>query len=370
MRVLVVDDDTHLRSVLRDAMELKGCNVEEAGDGTEALRRIAAGHYDAAVVDYQLPAPDGLEILRQLREVQPRCVRVLMSGALDLPLVMGAVNRGEVSRLVAKPFHLESLFSALEEALAERSRLAEIYGQTHQGVMEQQRRELEVCLGGCLLQLAVQPLVEATGGGLQGYEALLRSAHPTLDSPMRVIGAAETHGMLGRLADWVALAAQRWLENLPPHLLLFINAHPSELTDLTAVQRRFEPLRRSAQRLVVEITERSSLLEQTDWRDAIIWLSQAGFRIAIDDLGSGYNSLAVLAELQPAFLKVDMSIVRNIDREERKQRLVELLTRFAQATGSRVVLEGIETEAEADTARRLGVDLLQGYLFGRPALTI
>ena len=96
-----------------------------------------------------------------------------------------------------------------------------------------------------------------------------------------------------------------------------------------------------------------------------------GFRIAIiDDLGSGENSRSVLAELQPAFMPVDMRIVRNLDREERKQRRLELLRRFAQATDSRVVLEGLETEAEAATARRLGVDLLQGYLFGRPSLTL
>ena len=370
MRVLVVDDDNNLRSVLRAAMEHRGCDVEEAGDGAEALRRISADHYDAAVVDYQLPPPDGLEILRQLRTAQPRCVRVLMSGALDLPVVMGAVNRGEVSRLVAKPFRLEALFNALEEALAERGRLEQIYGRAQQDVLEQQRRELDACLGSCMLQLAVQPLIEAGSGTLHGYEALLRSRHPTLNTPLRVLAAAETHDMLGPLADWIALAAADWLNKLPQGLLLFINAHPRELADLAAVKRRFEPLRAAANRLVIEITERSNLLEETNWRTAILWLSQAGFRIAIDDLGSGYNSLAVLAELQPAFLKVDMSIVRNIDREERKQRLVELLTRFAQATGSRVVLEGIETEAEATTARRLGVDLLQGYLFGRPALSV
>ena len=370
MRVLVVEDDVNLRSVLRAAMERRGCEVEDAADGTEALKRVNAQAFDAAIVDYQLPPPDGLEILRELRAAQPRCVRMLMSGGLDLPVVMGAVNRGEVTRLVAKPFHLEALFGALDEALAERARLEEIYGRAHQDVLDQQRRELERCFNECLLQLAVQPLIEAQTGALHGYEALLRSRHPTLDSPARVIAAAETHRLLGPLADQVAAAAAAWLRRLPPHLTLFINAHPNELADLEAVQRRFAPLLATARRLVIEITERSNVLEQTDWRRAIVWLTQAGFRIAIDDLGSGYNSLSVLAELQPAFLKVDMSIVRNIDREERKQRLVELLTRFAQATDSRVVLEGIETQAEAATARRLGVDLLQGYLFGRPALSL
>lgn len=370
MRVLIVEDDANLRSVLRAAMERRDCEVEDARDGADALRQISAHAFDAAIVDYHLPPPDGLELLRQLRAVQPRCIRVLMSGMLDLPVVMGAVNRGEVTRLIAKPFHLKALLDTLEEALAERQRLEQFYGREHRNVLERQRRELELCFTDNLLQLAVQPLIEARSGTTRGYEGLLRSRHPTLDCPARVIAAAETHDMLARLADRVATEAQQWLRALPPGLALFINAHPDELADLTAVRRRFEPLRPAANRLVIEITERSNLLEQTDWREAIVWLSDTGFRIAIDDLGSGYNSLSVLAELQPAFMKVDMSIVRNIDREERKQRLVELLTRFAQATDSQVVLEGIETEAEAETARRLGVDLLQGYLFGRPSLSL
>lgn len=370
MRILVVEDDENLRSVLRTAIERRGCEVAEAHDGAEALSHIGAREFDAAIVDYQLPPPDGLEVLRQLLALQPRCVRVLMSGALDLPVVMNAVNRGEVTRLIAKPFHLGTLFGALDEALAERARLEQVYTRTRADILVRERRDLESCFSSCLLQLALQPLVQAGTGAVRGYEALLRSHHPSLDSPLRVIAAAEQHGLLGRLADRVSEAAAGWLAQLPAPSMLFINAHPDELADLPAVQRRFAPLLDSASRLVIEITERSSVLEQTDWRDAIVWLTEAGFRIAIDDLGSGYNSLAVLAELQPAFLKVDMSIVRHIDREERKQRLVELLTRFAQATDSQVVLEGIETAAEAATAHRLGVDLLQGYLFGRPSLTL
>jgi EAL domain-containing protein (putative c-di-GMP-specific phosphodiesterase class I) len=89
----------------------------------------------------------------------------------------------------------------------------------------------------------------------------------------------------------------------------------------------------------------------------------------VDDLGAGYNSLSVLAELQPAFMKIDMSIVRHIEHDERKQRLVELLSRFAGATQTKLIVEGIETEEEASVVRRIGADYLQGYLFGRPSMS-
>lgn len=370
MRVLVVEDDANLRLALRSALEKKGYGIQEAENGGAALQRVTEGDYDAAVVDFQLPPPDGLEVLKQLSRVQPRCVRVLMSGALDLPVVMSAVNRGEVSRIIAKPFRLEAILTALEEAISARTRMEELCVGARRDGFELQRRHLEECFGSDLLRLAVQPIVDADTGAVHGYEALLRSRHTVLDTPMRIIAAAESHDMLGRLGDWVTSAAVRWLDVLPATANLFINVHPNELSDLEAGRRRYEILRPWTERVVLEITERGSVLELAGWQEALEWLTSAGFRIAVDDLGSGYNSLSVLAELKPAFMKVDMSIVHDIDREERKQRLVDLLARFARATESRLILEGIETNGEAGTARRLGVELLQGYLFGRPSFTV
>ena len=92
-----------------------------------------------------------------------------------------------------------------------------------------------------------------------------------------------------------------------------------------------------------------------------------GFAIAVDDLGAGYSSLSVLAELQPSFIKVDMSIVRGIDCDPRKQRLVDLLCRFADATDATLIAEGVETGEEAAALRECGAHLLQGYLFGKPS---
>ena len=82
------------------------------------------------------------------------------------------------------------------------------------------------------------------------------------------------------------------------------------------------------------------------------------------------SSLSVLAELQPSYIKVDMSIVRGVDHEPQKRRLVELLCRFAEATDALLVAEGVETDEEAETLRAIGAHLLQGYLFGRPSLQL
>ncbi|HVO48242.1 MAG TPA: EAL domain-containing response regulator [Steroidobacteraceae bacterium] len=365
-RILVVDDDPGLRNVLRTVLIRCGHQVEVAESGSDALQKATRDSYDAAVVDYHMPPPNGLELLTRLREIQPRCVRLLMSGTLDLPVVMDAINNGEVTRVIQKPFQRQVIVNALDEAIAARGRLEELYIGARHEAFDAQRRQLEECLSADALSLALQPIVGAGDLIVRGYEALLRSTHPALDTAMRVVAAAEVHDMLDRLADRVVDCALHALQTLPTEVNLFINVHPGELADVDKVRNRFERLAPWAHRIILEFTERSQVLQILNWRAAAEYLTGAGFRLAVDDLGSGYNSLSVLAELQPSFAKVDMSIVRNIDRDERKQRIVEMLSRFAKATNIQLIVEGIETEAEAAVIHRLGADLMQGYLFGRP----
>jgi EAL domain-containing protein (putative c-di-GMP-specific phosphodiesterase class I)/ActR/RegA family two-component response regulator len=367
-RILVVDDDAGLRDVLRVILSRVGHEVETAVDGRDALAKAVSADYDAAVVDYQIPPPNGLDVLQRLRDIQPKCVRLLMSGTLDLPVVEDAVNRGEIARVIRKPFDGQSLVSALDGAIAGRERLRDAYiGSLREG-FDRQRRQLEECLSSDTLTLALQPIVRAGDSLVAGYEALLRSRHPGFDTPLALIAAAESHGMLGRVADRVAERVARVLEAMPANLSLFVNAHPAELSDADGLRRRFGRLGAFAERIVIEITERTDVLQIMNWHDSVDFLTGAGFRIAVDDLGAGYNSLSVLAELHPAFAKVDMTIVRNIDSDMRKQRLVELLAHVARATDAQLIVEGIETQAEAAVVRRLGADYLQGFLFGRPTI--
>ncbi len=369
LRILIVDDDANVRHMLSLMLRRSGYEIDEAEDGAQALRKALKTSYDAAIVDYRMPPPDGLEVLTRLRDAQPRCVRILMSGALDLPMVMNAINRGEVWRVVQKPFSRQAILAAVGESIAARTRLEELCIGALDNTRELQRRQLEECLSGNTLSLALQPIVRANDSALRGYEALLRSKHATLDTPERVLAAAEANGMLDTVADHVAMCASHWLEVLPDDVDLFVNVHPGELSDLGRVRRRLEALQQWSGRVIFEITERSDVLQMDGWRGILEFVTGSGFRFAVDDLGSGYNSLAVLAELRPSFMKVDRLIVRDIEREEHKQRLLELLSLFARATHTQLIVEGIETETEAAAVRRIGVDLLQGYLFGRPAGT-
>ena len=118
---------------------------------------------------------------------------------------------------------------------------------------------------------------------------------------------------------------------------------------------------------MLEITERSRLQAIESWEETLDRVTGLGFNIAVDDLGAGYSSLSVLADLQPRYIKMDMSIIHGVDEDPRKRRLVELLCRFADATDAMIVAEGVETYPQASTLRECGAHYLQGYYFDRPS---
>jgi EAL domain-containing protein (putative c-di-GMP-specific phosphodiesterase class I) len=229
---------------------------------------------------------------------------------------------------------------------------------------------LEECLEGDMLRLAVQPIVTAGDSLPVAYEALLRSDHACLTTPIAVLRAAESMGMLSSIGAVVTRCADAWMDALPYPTKLFMNLHPAEFADPRSLRQRLTPLRAQADRLVIEITERARIVEIDGWQESVDWLRENGFALALDDLGAGYSSLSMLAELSPQYVKVDMSIVRNINGDSRKQRLVDLLCRFVETTDARVIAEGVETPDEAEALRACGVHLLQGYLFGRPAFDL
>jgi EAL domain-containing protein (putative c-di-GMP-specific phosphodiesterase class I) len=117
--------------------------------------------------------------------------------------------------------------------------------------------------------------------------------------------------------------------------------------------------------LILELTEHARIEDYVALRQALASYGP-GTLLAVDDAGAGYASLRHILELRPAFVKLDISIVRGIETDPVRQALVSGLVYFAGHTGSEMIAEGIETEAEANTLRVLGIRLGQGFLFGRP----
>ncbi len=230
-------------------------------------------------------------------------------------------------------------------------------------------RELEEKLNRCLAGLTMhfQPIVHASNRKRFAYEALLRSSDKSLPHPGAILDAAERLERITTLGRAVrANAAKVIAESPPARGLVFINLHLLDLFD-KQLTSPFAPLSKVANRVVLEITERTSLEGEIDLRYRVAELRELGFRIAIDDLGGGHARMGTFTPLDTDFVKLDMSLVRDVDKHPMKQRLIKSITDLCREQGTKIIGEGVETEAEAKVLVDLGCDLLQGYLIARPA---
>lgn len=369
MRILVVDDDPLVRRSVERILTRAGYEVVTATNVGEAVRVANNTHVDGALVDYALAEEDGLTVLARLRDIQPSCLRILMTGRTDFPMVVEAVNRGEVLRVVRKPFDSKGLLEILQDAFASAKRMAEVATAQQSAADQQERAMLDEVLENGLLRLAIQPIVDAADPTrIVAFEALMRSQHPVLDGPMSVLRVAERTHRIEDLGRLVFHLASEWLGRLDPAIGMFVNMHAQQLASAEQLRQDIAPLIGHAPRVTLEITERSRLQDIDGWDESIHLLTDLGFSVAIDDLGAGYNSLTMLADLQPRYIKLDMALVRNVDQEPRKQRLVQLMATFADATNAHLIAEGVETKEEAAMLVGLGTHLLQGYFIGRPSL--
>jgi EAL domain-containing protein (putative c-di-GMP-specific phosphodiesterase class I) len=370
-RVLVVDDEPMLRRVLQRRLTQWGHLVDQAGDAEEATRLIGAHEYDAILSDIAMPGRDGIALLASVREHQLDVPIILITGSPSLESAIRAVELGafhyltkpidsaELERVLTRAVRL-SRISRLKRQAMKIAGVRGTYGSDSAGL----RATFDAALAS--LAMAYQPIVTSATGEIFGYEALMRPDAAFLPHPLAMLRAAEQLDQLTELGRIVRQRAAVPMLDDPARGVLFVNLHPIELLDRSLVEEG-SPLALMADRVVLEITERVSLDHITDLRARVRQLRGMGFRIAIDDLGSGYSGLSSFAVLQPEIVKIDMKLVRGIDRDPMKQRLIRSITELCKDMGMMVVAEGVETPGEREAVVGLGCDMMQGFLLARPA---
>ena len=209
----------------------------------------------------------------------------------------------------------------------------------------------------------VQPIVDLATAATVGYEALARFPECD-DGPGALFSAAAAAGLGIELEVLAARAALAVAPRLPAGRPLGLNLSPQALL-LPAVGRLL--LEHRHLDLGVEVTEHSPVEDYGALECTLGELRQAGIRLAVDDAGAGYASLRHVLRLRPDTIKLDIALVAGVDTDIAKQALVTAMVGFAGATSARLVAEGVEEAAEAETLRALGVGFAQGYLFGPPA---
>ena len=226
------------------------------------------------------------------------------------------------------------------------------------------------------LMVHFQPIVSADDSGdVFAYECLLRGlrADGTVISPLRMFDAARSAGMLFYLDRTARLRAIEEISHLGLDTLAFINFNPTSIYDpnsclrstLNAVQRS----NISPESIVFEVTESDGVRDIKHLENILSHYREAGFRVALDDLGSGYGSLNLLTRVRPDFVKLDMELVRDVDSDPYKAMVASRLLEMAVDLGVKVVAEGVETARQYDWLVAHGAHYLQGYYLAHPAPT-
>lgn len=235
---------------------------------------------------------------------------------------------------------------------------------------DQSRIEFHQMLDAGKISYHFQPIFRADDGGVHGYEALMRVDMPSLRDPTTVLQIAREEGCMAEIEKLTMfVATESYLALLERSAVsetafLFINSIANE--DMTEEEEReyHERFAKIQDRVVIEVTETENMKPELIQKKS----AAEGFTgiFALDDYGSGYNSELNLLTLNPHYVKVDVTIVRDIDTDENKQQIVKNIVEYAHGRDMKIIAEGIESGAELKKLLELEVDLLQGFYLARP----
>jgi EAL domain-containing protein (putative c-di-GMP-specific phosphodiesterase class I)/GGDEF domain-containing protein len=212
------------------------------------------------------------------------------------------------------------------------------------------------------------PIIVTATEEVYGFEALARGVRRELRSPEVLFEVAEEANLVWELSRLLRQRAVSGIyDELKDGQYLFLNIDPHDFDDPTF--RNLDPEElgiTDPSRVVLEITERTAIKDYPRFKEYLKAFRQRGFRFAVDDAGSGYAGLGSIANLEPDYIKLDISLIANIDTNFLKQNLVETMVSFANSQGTQVIAEGVERREEFETVKQIGVHFTQGFLFHRP----
>ena len=380
---VVIVDDRDSNVLLLERL-LRGAGVVEVHgitDPRRAVQRCVELRPDLLLLDLQMPHVDGYEVLAQLQIVMPADAflpvlvltadasteareRALSAGAKDF--VTKPFDRVEVVQRVRNLLETQALYKKVRrhnaELQAELDLLAE---QQRRDAAEGNRRRarVEASVRSGALEMVFQPIVDLLTSRIVGAEALARFSCEPLRTPDAWFAEAAEVGLGVELELLAIDAAIAQIGRLPPHTALSVNASPA-----TAMSKGIvDSLSRVAgTRIVLELTEHTRIDDYHVLVESLDELRRQGVRIAVDDAGAGYAGLQQILGLRPDIIKLDVELTRGDDTDPVRRALAACLVQFGEDTGSIIVAEGIETIAELETLRQLGVPWGQGYLLARP----
>ena len=381
-RVLIVDDVQS--NVLLLTKILRGAGVKHVHGFTDPFEALSAYQElepDAVLLDLHMPGMDGIELLGRLR------ASTAPDGFVPLVVLTADVSAASKRRVLeagandflVKPFDNLEVVLRVQNLLDTRAlhcRVQDYNFALRRNLARQLERErrtdelrrlranrIRRVLFNDRLSMVYQPIADLQSGTVVGFEALARIAEQPDRPPDQWFREAAEVGLGTELELRAVEQGVRALESLPPEMFMTVNMSADvAITDALVECLATAP----AERVVVELTEHAQIHDYARTLDALGRLRQQGFRLAVDDGGTGYSSLQHILLLRPDIVKLDRSLIAGIDTDRAKRALTKSMVGFVAEIEAVLIAEGIEEPDELAVLRDLGVEWGQGYHLGRP----
>lgn len=377
IRVLLADDDSSVLHALEEVMSAAGMDVvATAADADEAIAAAVENRADVAVLDVKMPG-GGPRAAREISRRSPSTRVVALSAHDDREAVASMLRAGALGYVV-KGAPIAEIVEAITRAARglgslSRDAAANVAAELEEQLGDRERRRAEQssalesvreALRPGAIRCVFQPIVDLETGIAVGFEALSRFELEPRRGPAEWFAAAAEVGLLVELEIAALETATALFPVLPPTAYLSLNASPSTLRS----ERLFETLVGvPPERIVLEITEHAEVPDYAALGEALASIRGRGARLAVDDAGAGFASLRHVLALSPDIIKLDISITQGLDTDRARRALGAAFASFSREMSMTLVAEGIETLAELEALRALGVRYGQGYYLGRPS---
>jgi EAL domain-containing protein (putative c-di-GMP-specific phosphodiesterase class I)/DNA-binding response OmpR family regulator len=417
-KILIIEDDFMVREVISTMLECEEFEVIQAEEGYDGITLAKQCLPDLILCDIMMPNLSGYDVLKRLGETDK-------TAAIPFIFVSAKSQKNDVrlgmelgaDDYISKPFTRNELVSAVKTRLKKQAERQHYYDEKISQI-EEKLIELEQKINHLLyadseqiftptqgwqgrfeqvimtadkiitmtgeiteaiereeFQLHYQPQVDIRTGEIIGLEALLRWQHHErgMISPVEFIPIAEAKGLIVPLGDWVLKTvcqnAKKWQDMGYFFRRVAANISAQQLQQPNFGSRLLEIIMEtglSPQYLELELTESMVVQNIEQATNVFQQIKNMGVQIGIDDFGTGYSSLSYLNNFDFDTLKIDRSFVHNLDKQPKKQAMLQLMISLGHTLSLKVLAEGVETEAELSILKELHCDEFQGYLFSRP----
>ncbi len=348
-----------------------GMCLEEGTPKGTLCAHISGDEFNILFYGYESQNAIREEISKLQREISSRIIRLPDGQEFHLSISGGIAWYPEDSNSLGV-MRKHADFAMYQVKQTDKGRIAEFDQKAYEEKYRdsQIRKEFHRFVKEELVTYYFQPIISAKTGKIEAYEALMRANLPILKRPDVVMKIAREEGALREIERMTmfrateAFADLREKKRIKGDALLFINSIASQhmaAKDEIEFNNRYAELQKQ---IVIEITEEESI----DYHALETKKNALGFEgaFALDDYGSGYSNEKSLLDLAPKYIKVDLSIIRDIDTDPDKQQIVENIVAYAHKRDMKIVAEGLETPEEIQKVLELEVDLLQGFYLARP----